>query len=374
MPDRQEPSAGDARNPAPPVRIAIVGCGAVSQELHAPSLVALERRGLATVAWISDPSPTSVDAMSALFPQARTCPSLDGVADAGCDVALVASPVSMHGVQTIRCLEAGLHVLCEKPIALTSAEADRMIAASKATGRLLAVGHVRRFFTASQWIREAVTTRRFGKPRGFTAIEGGAFAWPAKSAGFFDRSTNGGGVLIDNGIHALDLLIWWFGDPVGIAYRDDAMGGIETNCRVDMDFGDFTGSLQLSWDFQTPVVYRLEFEHAWIKWQPYTATRLELGFPGMDHALEADLVPADPRLMAPRATPRWPDYFEAFLPEWMNFLAAVRGQEDLVVPAAEAVKSLQVVENCYRQASFLEPPWFSDRERTEARRRRGEAV
>jgi predicted dehydrogenase len=64
------------------------------------------------------------------------------------------------------------------------------------------------------------------------AFEGGQFDWPVRSTGYFTRAQSGGGVLQDIGTHVLDLLAWWFGEPEALLYEDDAMGGVEANCRI----------------------------------------------------------------------------------------------------------------------------------------------
>jgi len=258
-------------------------------------------------------------------------------------------------------------------MARTQAEAESMLQAATKADRLLAVGHVRRFFKTTQTIRQLIEEKRFGRLLSFEAKEGGPFGWPARSASFFDRKEGGGGVLLDNGIHALDLLFWWFGQPNAFIYEDDAMGGVETNCRVAMDYGDFKGSLQLSWDYEiAPSGYFLKFENAWIHWLPYSSDQLDIGFPGFEQALHATCYPAAARgFHAPG--PALNRYYHSFLPEWLNFIAAIDGREQLLVSGDQAIKSLSFVEQCYAQRRFMEPPWLTDAERTRARDLGGKA-
>jgi predicted dehydrogenase len=349
------------------IKIAITGCGAVTQELHAPTLVELQKRGLGMVAAVFDPSNTEAEAVIRMFPYAQKCESLEELAQAGCDVALVASPARFHAGQAIRCLESGLHVLCEKPMATASMDAANMLSAAKAAGRLLAVGQVRRFFPAAQMLKQIIAEHRLGEMRAFRGKEGSNFGWGARSASFFSRKSAVGGVLLDTGIHAIDLLLWWFGEPRSLTYEDDSMGGLEANCRLNLDYGTFAGSLQLSWDFEMPTGYLFEFENAWIQWHPYAADQIAIGFPGMADAVQGSLISSnvmDKHIWKPKIPLA---YYQSFLPQWLNVIAAIEGREALRVPGDEAIKTLSLVEKCYACRTFMEPPWLSDGEKHRAR-------
>ena len=350
-----------------PVKIAILGCGAVSQDLHAPALVELQRRKLVAVTALLDPNPGQAKAMASFFPAARSLGSLLEIGRSGCELALVASPVRFHAEQAIACFKAGLSVLCEKPVAASAREAEAMTAAARAGGKLFAAGHVRRHFATTQLIKRIIGENSFGRIVSFRAAEGGSFAWAAQTASFFQKDVGGGGVLMDTGIHSLDLLFWWLGEPLSFAYEDDAMGGVEANCRLALDYGKFRGEVQLTRDYEIPTGYLLEFERAWIRWQPYSADRLEIGFPGSPHSLRSQLVAADredDRLIRHRlAAP----FSHSFLLQWENVVAAVRGREVLRAPGEEAARSVVFVERCYAARRFMEPPWFTEREKDSAR-------
>jgi predicted dehydrogenase len=351
------------------IAVAIVGCGAAAQELHSPSLLELEKRNMLSVRALYDPNGRELEAIGRLFPNASRCASIDELARQGCDVALVASPARFHADQTIQCLNAGLSVFCEKPMAVSSADAEAMIRSAREKGKLLAIGQVRRFFPAAQIIKQLMEQQHLGALKSFRAREGGNFRWPAKSASFFDRRTSGGGVLIDNGVHALDLLLWWLGEPSSFTYEDDAMGGVEINCRVNMNYPAFSGSLQVSWDYEIPNGYYFEFERGWLFWHPYVLDQIELGYKGVDQRMHAALEAGQlQRYPVPHQSKASASYHHFFLPQWLNFIGALDGRESLRVPGEEGIKCLAFVEKCYASRSFMEPPWFSDEEKTGARK------
>jgi predicted dehydrogenase len=350
-----------------PAKIAILGCGAATLELHAPALIELERRGALAVAGLFDPDRAGLQAAAALFPAARELKSLEELGQSGCGVALVASPARFHAEQAIACVTAGLAVLCEKPLATSIREADAMVQAAKTHRRPLAVGQVRRFFPSTQLIKGIVDGQRLGRLVSFQVREGGNFRWPARSASFFLKKSAGGGVLLDTGIHTLDLLLWWLGEPQSFSYEDDAMGGIEINCRLKMDYGPFQGRVQLTSDCDIPTGYYLNFEQGWIFWQPYAASDVEIGFTGSDQALRGQLASThivNGRPLPPGGAPALRD---GFVQQWLNVIAAAQGREVLRVPAEEAIRGLAFIERCYASRAFMAPPWFTDSERERAR-------
>ncbi len=118
----------------------------------------------------------------------RTLDSL--LADPAVDLVDICTPTDQHPAQAIAALEAGKHVLVEKAIALTPADADRMLAAAKAAGRLLMVAHVLPFFPEFAFAADAVRSGRYGKlvAAHFTRI----IAAPDWSADISDASKTGG--------------------------------------------------------------------------------------------------------------------------------------------------------------------------------------
>jgi predicted dehydrogenase len=344
-------------------KLLIIGCGAVTQELHLPSLVELERRGLLQVEALFDPSLVERSLVHQKFPKARLLDSLQSLLHSDLTLALIASPPRFHCEQAIACLEAGLAVLCEKPIASTRADAEAMVAAAQNTGKPLAVGHVRRFSYAAKTIKELVDSKLFGNIVGFSVREGSKFSWPARSAAFFQRgATGGGGVLLDTGIHTIDLLLWWLGQPTSFTYEDDSMGGIETTCRLSLEYGAFRGTVHLTWDYAVQCDYCLQFERAKVYWLPYEPDQIRIVTDGRSFNWHCTLESATPEKPPKQKPPPRLKYQHSFFHQWLNLIAAAQGTEACLSPAAEAIKSLLLVQECYAQRTFLMPPWLTNTE------------
>src|SRR5690606_14242172 len=120
-------------------------------------------------------------------------------------------------------LRRGVHVLVEKPMATTLADAEEMVRVAGETGQALAVGFFRRFNPSLRLLKALLESGWPGRPRRFEVEGGGMYYWSAATLGNMRRDLAGGGVLIDFGSHMLDLLFALFGEPAEVLdYRDNA--------------------------------------------------------------------------------------------------------------------------------------------------------
>lgn len=131
------------------------------------------------------------------------------------DVVYVATPVAMHAPQTIAALQAGKHVLCEKPVALNHTEAWCMGEAADRAGRILGIAYYRRLYPNILRAKELIAQGAIGRP---VLAEMNNHSWlPADSRGWLlDPALAGGGPLYDIGSHRIDLLNFFFGKPVRV--------------------------------------------------------------------------------------------------------------------------------------------------------------
>jgi len=203
---------------------------------------ALERAGLAPAALI-DADPECRAALRRRWPAAVVATSPTEVLDAF-DVAIVAVPDLLHPSVTIELLQADKDVLVEKVMAGTRAEADAMVAAARATGRLLAVAHVGRHLAVKSWAFDQLRSGVLGHVERVDASQGGRDDWTASSSGYVDQAA--GGVIAGQGAHALDLLAWWFGTLAVVSCADDAHGGHEANATIELVTGNVPIHLELS--------------------------------------------------------------------------------------------------------------------------------
>lgn len=224
------------------VRLAIVGCGRAAQSLHLPA--AMLCPGVEPTVLV-DQDESRARQLADSHGVAETRRDVAGAVSLA-DAALVALPHHLHAGVTRELLEAGLHVLVEKPLALTAAECEELAELAARRNLVLAVGMVRRWFPAARFVKQALERGLLGPLHSVSIREGVPFSWDVASDFTFRRET-GGGVLADAGVHLLDLLSWWFGVASVKAYRDDAFGGVEANCEIELELEGGVGvQLELS--------------------------------------------------------------------------------------------------------------------------------
>lgn len=184
---------------------ALIGLGRMGRT-HAVAL--REAPGIDVVA-VVDPSPSARDAAQEFFPGVTTFGNYDEIFRLA-DACIVVSPTPMHP-QTVRdALGAGLHVLCEKPLSLDVAEARDLQHAATRVGRVLQIGHWRRFAPPWSSAKQLIDDGAIGRPLWIRLSQWDANPPPAS---FCDPDVSGG-LAIDCGVHEYDLAEWFFGEPV----------------------------------------------------------------------------------------------------------------------------------------------------------------
>ena len=190
------------------LRIALLGTGWI-MDFHARAV--LEHPGAELVAAANWREP-SLRRLAGRYGIARTTTDWRALAaDPGVDAAVVGTPNALHAPQAIAFLDAGKHVLVEKPMAASLAEADAMVAAARRSGAFLMVAHCWRFHPDVRALRARVEAGELGeivKTRSY----GGHAGW-GPSGWFTDPVLAGGGALVDMGVHAIDTARYLLGDP-----------------------------------------------------------------------------------------------------------------------------------------------------------------
>ncbi len=201
-------------------RVGVVGAGAIAQECHMPGYV---KNGSAELVAFADPTAARHRDIAKLFPGLRGYKDYkDMLRKEKLDVVSVCTPNKYHAPCTIRALEAGCHVLCEKPMAATLKEADRMTATAKAARKKLMIAFTSRLLTGPMKCKALLAKKALGKPfmiRVRFAHGGPTQDWAKDSKTFYDPKTAIGGAMFDMGIHAIDLALWLFGPATGVTAR-----------------------------------------------------------------------------------------------------------------------------------------------------------
>src|SRR5436309_117194 len=131
------------------VCVGVVGCGMVAQAEHLPNLLQLSERF--EISALADPSATVREAMGRRYAVSRVYQDYAALLDAGnLDAIVISAPAATHAEITVAALHAGLHVFVEKPLCITLADADRIVAARDRAGKVVQVGYMKRHDPAWQ--------------------------------------------------------------------------------------------------------------------------------------------------------------------------------------------------------------------------------
>ena len=354
------------------VRFAVVGAGVIAAQ-HGFVLHQLgEEVELVAVA---DPVRSRAEALAEERGGQAHTSLTDALAAVDVDVVVVCTPTGLHGEVVLEALEAGKHVIVEKPAEISTARIDAMIEARDRAGTLVTVISQHRFDPSTEIVVDAVTTGGFGRlSSGIASIDW----WRGQS--YYDsgdwRGTwalDGGGALMNQGVHTVDLLVAAMGQPVEVfgytgtlaherievedvavgvvRFASGALGVLHGSTSV---YPGLSARLQVHGDRGGAVIEddRLVYFHSTpVGEQPREAfmggrgegTNQVQRFAGPDGAVPA------PRSSAPG---RMSDAHEH---QYRNFLAALRGEEELRVSLEENRRAVGVITGLYESVRTGRP-------------------
>ncbi len=188
-------------------RVGFIGTGWIGRN----RMEAILASGQVEAAAVTDPSDAAAEAARKLAPGAEIARGFEDLLAMELDGIVIATPSALHADQSIRALEAGAAVFCQKPLGRSASEAKAVVDAARANDRLLCVDLSYRFTQAMQAIREQVRTGALGRIYAADLVFHNAYG-PDK-AWFYDRALSGGGCLIDLGVHLVDLALWMLDFP-----------------------------------------------------------------------------------------------------------------------------------------------------------------
>jgi predicted dehydrogenase len=189
------------------LKTGIIGCGGIAAQKHLPSIAGINE---AEITAFCDIIPERAEELCKKFGAqgAKTYTDYkDLLKDGSIDVVHVCTPNRSHSPITVDALEAGKHVMCEKPMATSYAEAKKMVDAAKKTGKLLTIGYQYRCMPAPLYLKKVCERGDLGEiyfAKAHAIRRRGVPTWGV----FLKEKEQGGGPLIDIGTHALDMTLW----------------------------------------------------------------------------------------------------------------------------------------------------------------------
>ena len=232
-----------------PLRFGIIGCGGVGPT-HAGALLRIDDAEIVAAADLIVDRAKELAGQIGIAKVYRS--DVELLADPNIDVVCICTPSGDHAAHAVRAMQAGKHVVVEKPMEITLDACDRMIDVQRATGKKLTVIHQHRFDPATGVVKDAIDKGKLGR----IILADAQVKWFRKQH-YYDvapwRGTwagDGGGALMNQGIHTVDLLQWLTGGIESvfahtataghqIETEDIAVAALKFNCGA---IGTFTAS------------------------------------------------------------------------------------------------------------------------------------
>lgn len=255
------------------MRFGLIGLGGIGQVRKA----AIEQSPDCSLTAVFD---INKDVAAQLGSDVRFFDTVDALLAADvCDAVIISTPTNFHLEQSIAAMQSGKHVIVEKPMASSVEECKKMLEVSRQTGKVLTVGFNHRYFEAIKEMREAIQSGAIGKLSYIRAYAGHTGLSEFKSPWMYDKDVMGGGTLMDNGIHVLDL-------------TQHLMGGVNSVCGVattdiwKLDRSEDNGFALMRGNDNVVAMYH----SSWTEWKGYQFYIEAYGDKGMFRAYYAPMM------------------------------------------------------------------------------------
>jgi predicted dehydrogenase len=234
------------------LRIGIIGSGGIAQGCH--------MRGYATMpeqcemVAVCDVNPETAQAAAEKYNVPKTYTDYrQMIAEQNLDAVSVATPNAYHMEPTIDALQAGLHVICEKPLAMNADEARKMCAVARESGKILQVALQQRFSGSARFMKQYIEAGHMGDiyyARAQALRRRGVPAWGV----FIDKEKQGGGPLIDIGVHILDFTLFLMGYPKPVSASGKTWDTLGKNPDLVNPWGEYDRSKFTVEDFAVGLI------------------------------------------------------------------------------------------------------------------------
>lgn len=343
------------------LRLLILGGGAVVTEFYLP---ALDRLGWKNGITVVERNKETLETLRKFFSWVETREGnyqdmlSNSEVVSNHDAAVVALPNTLHVAAVTASLRAGLPVLCDKPLALSSTDCLTLAKEASTRGLPLAVGMVRRLTPAARAARAAIDSNLIGKVVEVVLDHGGPYGWVSESGAFFKREN--GGILTDLGVHHLDWLEELLGPLDPVAYEDDVRGGVEASCRYELRSQDGINVLMsLSYRRQgaNTTVIKGEFGELVIDRNNFGSCQWH----NYSNSIQGEL--SQDNLFRDQSWPK--DFVSCFAQQFYDFAENVWNGSEPAATASRAARTMQLIEHAYHVRSQSSSPGDSARPRLE---------
>lgn len=321
------------------IRTAVIGCGTISETRHIPAAIKLPEIDLTALV---DQNLQRAKRLGKKFNIAHCFRDYKEITDS-IELAIVATPNSSHAAICSDCLRSGIHVFCEKPMAISVKECESMIGASEEGRSKLMIGHYMRYTSNVILARQLINEHVLGNIKMIEGSFGYAFKWQSATNFYNSSELAGGGVLIDTGVHLFDLVYYLTGlegIPVYYSVHDEGTGGAEREVDVELELDKGMICLfSLSRNRKLPNTMKVIGDKGWLKvylgnYRDIEVCRFKRKIPTND----------EPICMIGQK-------FDPYLKQLEAFVESIMEDKAPPVSGADGKRTLTLVETCYSSLS-----------------------
>lgn len=334
------------------IRVGIIGAGGIAKARHIPVLLELKLE--AEVTAICDVNIESAEQAAVAFKQPFVTDDYREIFSR-VDAVVICTPNKYHAEISIAALNEGVHVICEKPMAMTAAEGQLMVEAAEKSGKQLMIAYHYRYMRESQAAKKIIDKNEIGRP-----MVGRVQALRRRKVPgwgvFTNKELQGGGSLIDFGCHFLDLSLWLLGSPkpvevIGNTYNVVSTMPDQVNQwgRVDNETFDVDDHVTAYIRFDNGAT--LLFETSWAANVKEDKESVSIsGDTGGVDLFPLEINQAKHGMLLD-STANWvPGEENPGIFQMQNFIDACRGKSELIMPPQQAVQVQQIVDAIYESA------------------------
>ena len=337
------------------IRLAVIGCGAAVEQLHLPALAGVTG---VRATWAVDLNEKQARAIADSYNIEHVASDYRSVRDV--DAVLVATPHHTHAPICEYFLRQNVHVLCEKPLALSATDGEKLVNLAQERGCVLAVGVFRRYYPISDFAKHAISKEWLGAVQSVEVEEGGPYDWDLQSRFMMERDKAGGGVLVDTGSHTIDRLLWFFDFPEVelLQYKDNSASGVESECELNALF-TWKGRkvpvrVELSRSRVLSNRFRIVMDHGFLDIPANQTCTASFQDQRLGGETGLGTVPVD---LASGLQSGADNVMAYFREQMQDFQRAISGNGLARNEGNSALHAVRFIERCYQERITLEEPW-----------------
>jgi predicted dehydrogenase len=350
------------------MKIGIIGVGGIAQTTHIPNFKKVPD---VEVSAITDINKEKLQYVAEKFGIKQTFTDWEKLIDSDIDAVVICSPNAFHAEQSIKAMERGKHVLCEKPVCLTAAEVKRVFSTSKKTGKKFMAAFPRRFTGEAKVLKSMIDNGDFGKiyyiKAGYLRRRG----IPGLGTWFTNKKLAGGGPMMDVGVHMLDMVIYLAGASlpqlvIGSKYNmfkdkavdggwppkntrlgDKATGKMEVE-ELASGFAKLANGttlfIEASWAGNSDVGLKASLfgTKAGVQMPDPADAKNPLRIYSENNGVLTDIIPAIPAS-------------DSYLEEAQHFIECIREDKEPITKENEVLTVVSIIEGIYRSAETGKP-------------------